>query len=509
METEVLDSRTMFNAIYKLTPYMIVITEYDTGEIIDCNSNFLETFGFSREEVLGQVSSHLGLIDASEREEFYNKVRENKGTRGDELWLNKRNGEKIPTLVSTELVSLEDHIYYMHLLIDISEKKDIEQSLRQSEEQYQNMIAEVQDYAIIRLDANGYIQNWNKGAESIKGYKAEEVEGKHFSIFYTLPSIKAQVPMRLLTEARLKGRAFDENWRVKKDGSKFWGNVVITALHDSNGDITGFVKMTRDLTEKKLADMMAKNANKQLAKKNVELEKMNKELESLAYISSHDLQEPLRKIQLFVSRILNQSGHELSETNQAYFSKIQLSAKRMQALIDDLLAYTRAGYQHTNHENIPLHVLTEQVVEDLQDEIEQCNAKIEIHPMCTLNVIRFQFWQLLQNLLTNSFKFRHPERQLHVVIESAPLDPALREQLNLLERDYCHISYKDNGIGFDPIYSQKIFELFQRLHSHSEYEGTGIGLAIVKRIVENHQGIITAHGETGQGATFDIYLPKN
>lgn len=488
---------------------MIVITNYDTGQIVDCNSNFLKTFGFTRDEAIGHITSDLGLISGAEREAFYEKVNSHDGTRGIELWLNKRNGDKIPALVSTELVLLGEHRYYMHLLIDISEQKDIEQSLRESEEQYQNMIAEVQDYAIIRLDANGYIQNWNKGAESIKGYKTEEVIGKHFSIFYTLPAIKANLPNKLLSEARIKGRACDENWRVKKDGSKFWGNVVITALHDSNGDITGFVKMTRDLTEKKLADMMAKNANKQLARKNAELEKMNKELESLAYISSHDLQEPLRKIQLFVSRILDHSQEELSETNQAYFSKIQLSAKRMQALIDDLLAYTRASSQHSSLESIPLHILTEQVVEDLQEEIKGCNGTVEIHPMCTLNVMRFQFWQLLQNLLTNSFKFRHPDRRLHVVIQSSPLDPDLREALNLPEKDYCHIQYKDNGIGFDPIYSQKIFELFQRLHPQSEYEGTGIGLAIVKRIVENHRGIIIANGQLGEGASFDIFLPKN
>jgi PAS domain S-box-containing protein len=451
----------------------------------------------------------LGMIAPEDRRAFYNKINSNRGTRGEEIVLNKRNGEIIPVLISTELISLGDHSYYMHLIVDISERKGIEQSLRESEEQYQNMISEVQDYAIIRLDANGYIQNWNKGAENIKGYSASEVIGKHFSIFYTLPSIKNEIPLKLLTEARIKGRACDENWRVKKDGSKFWGNVVITALHDSNGDITGFVKMTRDLTEKKLADVMAKNANRQLAKKNAELEKMNKELESLAYISSHDLQEPLRKIQLFVSRILNQSDEELNGPIKGYFEKIQLSAKRMQALIEDLLAYTRAGDHHRNLESIPLHVLTEQVVEDLQEEIEQCEAVVEIHPMCTSSVIRFQFWQLLQNLFTNSFKFRDPSRQLHIIVKSEPLNQAERERLNLPGSDYCHITYKDNGIGFDPIYSHKIFELFQRLHSKSEYEGTGIGLAIVKRIVENHRGVIIAQGEPGKGATFNIYLPKN
>jgi two-component system NtrC family sensor kinase len=161
-KTELLDSQAMYNAIYQLSPYMIVLTDYESGRIVDCNSNFIKTFGFKREEVIGNRSVQLGMIAPEDRRAFYNKINSNRGTRGEEIVLNKRNGETIPVLISTELVSLGDHSYYMHLIVDISERKGIEQSLRESEEQYQNMISEVQDYAIVRLDANGYIQNWNR-----------------------------------------------------------------------------------------------------------------------------------------------------------------------------------------------------------------------------------------------------------------------------------------------------------------------------------------------------------
>ncbi|MEO6254482.1 MAG: ATP-binding protein, partial [Ferruginibacter sp.] len=238
------------------------------------------------------------------------------------------------------------------------------------------------------------------------------------------------------------------------------------------------------------------------------LEKMNKELQSFAYISSHDLQEPLRKIQTFASRITDKEKENLSENGKDLFKRMQASAERMQSLIDDLLAYSRTHTLERDFQKVNLNAIIEKVTQDLKEEIEQKHATIENPKICEAKAIPFQFQQLFYNLISNSLKFSNPEHPLHITINSEHSEGSKLDNKNLQsDKFYCHISVADNGIGFEPQYNEKIFELFQRLHGKNEYTGTGIGLAIVKRIVENHNGIIAANGELGKGATFDIYLP--
>jgi len=246
----------------------------------------------------------------------------------------------------------------------------------------------------------------------------------------------------------------------------------------------------------------------ELEQKNIELQKMNKELQSFAYISSHDLQEPLRKIQTFASRIIEKDKDTLSENGKYLFKRMQLSAERMQLLIDDLLAYSRTHHLEGDFEKTDLNIIIEQVKHELGEELLQKNAIINADKTCEVNIIPFQFKQLFYNLISNSLKFSKPGKPVAITIKNEYVNGKALEGENFKDDNtYCHITYSDNGIGFDQQYSEKIFELFQRLHGRSEYPGTGIGLAIIKRIVENHRGIITAKGELGMGATFNIYLP--
>jgi len=246
---------------------------------------------------------------------------------------------------------------------------------------------------------------------------------------------------------------------------------------------------------------------KELGQKNDELERMNKELQSFAYISSHDLQEPLRKIQTFSSRIIDKEYQNLSDGGKDYFNRMQESARRMQVLIDDLLAYSRTNTEDRNFEKTDLQKIIEEVKEDLVLELQQKNAIIEIGPMCDVHIIPFQFRQLMQNLITNSLKFSKADEHPYIKISCETVDGDAVNNHKFIATKYCHITVKDNGIGFEPEYNEKIFEVFQRLHAKQQYKGTGIGLAIVKKIIENHNGIITAKGELNIGATFDIYIP--
>jgi PAS domain S-box-containing protein len=375
-----------------------------------------------------------------------------------------------------------------------------EEALRRSEERFNRMVAEVQDYAILLLNTEGIIENWNLGAEKIKGYSAEEAIGKHFHIFYPQADQDDHLPERLLEDARVNGRATHEGWRVRKDGSMFWGSIVITALHDNDGQVIGFTKVTRDLTERKAAE-------EELKTKNRELEAINQELTSFAYVSSHDLQEPLRKIQTFSSRILELEGDRFSDKGKDYFKRIQVAASRMRKLIDDLLTYSRTTTAH-NFVLTDMNYLLEDLRQEFREALDQKQAVLECGPLPRLKVIPFQMRQLFANMLGNALKFAKKDVSPHICLR-AEITTADRipELLSIGRKPFYHITFSDNGIGFDPEYNTKIFEVFQRLHGREEYEGTGVGLAICRKIVENHGGIIKADGRRGEGATFHIYLP--
>jgi len=245
-----------------------------------------------------------------------------------------------------------------------------------------------------------------------------------------------------------------------------------------------------------------------LEDKNESLEKMNEELESFTYISSHDLQEPLRKIQTFISILLDKESANLSDLAKGYLKRSQDNANRMQNLIRDLLAYSRLSVEVFPMESTDLAALVDEIRNDFTEEIQSKNVVIEVRGVAELKIIVSQFRQLLINHISNSIKFSHPDRSPHIVIDHE-LVHGNEIQLDGIvpEMNYSKITISDNGIGFEPQYRDRIFKVFQRLHIEQQYKGTGIGLAIVKKIVDNHNGLITADGNEGEGAVFTIYLP--
>ena len=254
-------------------------------------------------------------------------------------------------------------------------------------------------------------------------------------------------------------------------------------------------------------------ANKELAYNNEEKEKRsaelviaNNELLAFNYISSHDLQEPLRKIQIYSGLVLEKE--KLSEHGKEYLGRIQSAAIRMRNLIEDLLAYSRTSAAERKFEKTDLRTIVREIKAELRDTLEEKKAIIETDDLCEANIIRFQFHQLMYNLISNALKFSKPGIPPIILISSEIGSGRNIDHEGILpDKEYCHISVKDNGIGFEPKFKSRVFEVFQKLHSKDEFEGTGIGLAIVKKIVENHKGIIFATSELGEGATFDIYLP--
>lgn len=521
------DSEALYHRMLDgVRDYSIILLD-PQGHITEWNKGAEKIKGYKASEVIGKKFEifYPEADIASGLPGYLLKLATLQGSVSHEGWRIRKDGTKFwGNVVITAIHNNDQLIGFSKVTRDLTERKKTEDNLRkyaeeleqrnhdlhQSEERYHMMIAEVQDYAIILLNRDGDIEDWNTGAEVIKGYTAEEIIGKNFRIFYTETDREQKLPEMLIDLAIRKGRAHHEGWRVRKDGTKFWGSVTITALHGINGNIIGFSKVTRDLTERKLAEDNLKHKNVQLEEFNKELEVMNQELSSFAYISSHDLQEPLRKIQTFSTRILETDKNNLSEKGLDYFHRIIAAAQRMRALIDDLLAYSRTNTAERKYEPADLNAILKEVLVDLEATIEEKKAIIETGPLPVMNVIPFQFQQLLFNLLSNSLKFIRPGSTPYILIRAkvVPAEKVTGLQKQIADTYHC-ISIADNGIGFYPAYQEKIFQVFQRLHGREEYAGTGIGLAICKKIADNHHGVIRAEGKHGEGATFFVYIPTS
>jgi len=380
------------------------------------------------------------------------------------------------------------------------ELKQQNEALKRSEEAYHSMVSEVQDYAIIRLDENGIIQNWNKGAENIKLYKEHEIIGRHFSVFYLPDDRQTKLPERLIEQARREGKASHEGWRKRKDGSKFWGSITITALHDATGKVVGFVKVTRDLTARK-------EAEERMLAYTKELEFQNLELEQFAYIASHDLQEPLRKIRTFSDIIRNHRDDPA--ITQRYLDKIDESSKRMSDLIRAVLNYSRLSQKIDSFETVNLNAVVESIKVDLELLVAERNATIMSDPLPVIRAIRLQMYQLFANLITNALKYVNGTPVVQIAWRRVAQAEVRNRPETLTDPEYIEIAIIDNGIGFEDQYLERIFLMFQRLHGKTEYSGTGIGLALCKRVMENHHGHITATSQPGQGSVFYVYFPTS
>lgn len=248
--------------------------------------------------------------------------------------------------------------------------------------------------------------------------------------------------------------------------------------------------------------------NLQKEKKATELLRANKELETFAFISSHDLQEPLRKIQAFSSRISTNEAHNLTEKGLYYFGRIENAALRMQTLLNDLLVYSRATEKNLSLEFVNLNAAVMEVLSSLDEDLKEHNVLLAVNVQRNVTVMPFQFRQLLYNLISNSIKFRDKNRQLQINISSRLANAREISERSLpTDMDFTHIIVSDTGIGFDSEFKQAIFDIFRRLNHAELYSGTGVGLTIVKKIAENHNGFIFAESEIGVGSTFDIFLP--
>ena len=398
----------------------------------------------------------------------------------------------------------------MGIIRDITAEKNHRVELEESEQKFR-LLANSMAQQVWTADTQGNLNYFNQSVFDFSGLTLEQIiKGGWLQIVHP-EDREENIQQWIKAISTGKDFLFEHRFR-RYDGEYRWQLSRAIPQKDEHGNIQMWVGTSTDIQNQKIfaneLERQVQERTKELAQNNIELEKTNKELEAFAYISSHDLQEPLRKIQTFATRLLDKEYNNLSENGKDYFRRMHNAAERMQTLINDLLAYSRTNTFERKYEKINLNKMIEEVKEDMQEELLQKNATLEAAQLCEINIIPFQFRQLLHNLISNSLKFSNPNRAPHLKIKNK-IGKGIEFKNNKLldSTTYCHISISDNGIGFEQHFSEKIFELFQRLHGKNEYNGTGIGLAIVKKIVENHNGIITAKGQLNKGATFDIYLP--
>ena len=350
-----------------------------------------------------------------------------------------------------------------------------------------------QDFAIILMDVQMPIMDGFETAELIR--QSEKL--KHVPIIFLTANMNTM-------EYIFKGyQAGAVDYMIKPLSAEILQAkvAVFAELHRKNQEL-----LFKEEQMKTLHDNILQT-NRELEKQAYELRVANKELESFTYISSHDLQEPLRKIQTYTSMI--REREQLSENGEQNFEKVWNAAERMRRLIESLLVFSHTKEAERQFERTDIGVIIDDIKSEMEDTLKAKQASIDCEAACLANIIPFQFTQLMYNLVSNALKFSKPDIPPKINVKCRIVEGAdLRHQRLSAERKYCHITVADNGIGFSPQFSEKIFDIFQRFHNRDQYSGTGIGLAIVKRIVDNHNGVIVASSELMEGATFNIYIPE-
>ena len=366
-----------------------------------------------------------------------------------------------------------------------------EQALLLSEEEkFRRLIAAVEDYAIFLLDPEGKVASWNAGAERGTGWRADEILGQSFARFFTPDDRAAGKPARELADAAARGAVRGEDVRVRKDGSRFFVEITLTAVRDPAGELVGFTSIARDISERRRSEAAIAELNAELERRVAELAAANGELEAFSYSVSHDLRGPLRAIDGFSKILLEQYRGQLDTQGQHFLSRVRAGSQRMGQLIDDLLSLARINRTEMHRTAIDVGQLGREVAEELRRQEPERAVEICITERLPARGDPRLVRAALENLLGNAWKFTGKT--------AAP-----RIELGCARRDGAEVFYvRDNGAGFDMAYVHKLFAPFQRLHEQSEFEGTGIGLATVHRIITRHGGRLWAESTVGQGATF-------
>jgi PAS domain S-box-containing protein len=504
------ESNGHFAAIIQSSDDAIISKTLD-GIITSWNNGAQRIFGYTAQEMIGAHITRIIPFDRLDEETtILNRLK--RGERIDHFETKRitKDGRLLDISLSISPVKNNkgNIIGASKIARDITAQKKAEQQIRESEERVR-LAVEIAEMGMWDLDLTSGLTTTSPEHRKILGYsKTTQWSRKRF-MEMVHPVDRFWVEQAFQT-ALTTGKMAYETRIIKADNSERWIRVNGTTIYDKNHLPVRMLGTVLDITDqKKIKEELEKMVlarTSELLTSNSALEKSNHELEQFAYIASHDLQEPLRKIQTFADMV-KEHLHD-SELTEKYFNKIYLSAQRMSSLINDVLNYSRLTKTGEQFVSTDLNKILKDVLSDFELLIEQKDAVVTYTDLPTIKGIPLQLHQLFSNLISNSLKFSETKPQITITAKTLSPEEVLEEYVRLKkDGPYVQLVFKDNGIGFEQQHAEQIFIIFQRLNNLKIYSGTGIGLALCKKIVDHHDGIITAKSGIGQGATFNVILP--
>ncbi len=500
------------------------------GHIISWNEGAQRLKGYTEADIIGQ---HFSIFypqpqKDSKWPDYELEVAAREGRFEDEGWRVRKDGTQFwADVVITAMRDAAGELRgFAKVTRDLTERRMAEDALRLSEERYRLLVEGVRDYAIFMLDTNGNVITWNLGAERLKGYAGQEIIGSSFSVFYSHEARTAGTPEYDLRIAREEGRSESEGWRVRKDGSMFWANVVMNVVYGDQRTLQGFSMLTRDVTERKKFEDALQSLNRelrervdQLAAANRALSEKSLEIETFVYSVSHDVRGPLVNLQGFSSELHHSCDDLLKLVDnepglppgfQAEIRRIvsvemeestgylENAVLHLGNIVDALLRLSRLGRVVYQFEPVDVRALVDRVVTAAQSTIQDKHAEVTIGDLPPVIADATALEQVFGNLVSNALRYRDPARPCRIEIGG------------MTGGDGNRVTYyvRDNGLGIPAKVLPELFTAFRRFHPDSG-PGEGMGLLTVRRIVERHKGHIRAESSQGEGSTFFVELPAD
>ena len=521
-EAERVKYQAMLDAVYRsITDHAIYMVD-PAGMVLSWSLGAESVKGWKPEDVIGKSFAMFygdeEIAAARPRVDLEEALAN--GSHRTEGWRRRQDGGSIWSEVTTSPVhGVEGELIgFVNVVQDLSEshrlqlemaslnenletrnkvQKEVEAERIKAQAVLDTVYRSITDHAIYMIDPAGTVLSWSLGAESVKGWREEEVIGKHFEMFYSVEEIASERPRRDLEHALAEGSHRSEGWRKRGDGGSIWTEVTTSPIHGAEGELLGFVNVAHDLSESHRLQLEMTSFNETLetriSRRTADLTSAVSELEAFAYTVSHDLRAPLRAMDGFSRILLEDQAHLLPEAAQRQLVRVRENAQQMGKLIDELLRFSRINRGPMERKEVDPGEIARQVAHDLYGQGDNpLPITIQPMPLCTAEPTLLR--QVYANLVGNALKFSRDVKVPEIVVgcDTAQTPPAY--------------FVKDNGVGFDMQYAGRLFGVFQRLHRAEDFEGTGVGLATVQRIVQRHGGRVWAESQPNLGATFHFTL---